>query len=109
MDGSVIFARWRQCASPLIVVPWTHATECLKQHLEWYIRNSLWQRALYFTMGHHYTLFLSKFPLHVGDVNPHVQYCLGYTRVRPPQGISVGSAICAGLTVATDRWTLLRL
>jgi len=48
----------------------------------------------------------SKFPIRVGDLNPSLtQWFIGPTRVLNLNGISIGSAIFAGLTIVTDHAT----
>ena len=48
----------------------------------------------------------SKLPLPMGDLDPHLIHgSLGPPRVHNPNGISIGSAVFAGLTSVTDRTT----
>ena len=50
--------------------------------------------------------FPSKLPLLMGNLDPHLtQWFPGTTRVLKPSGISIGSAVFAGLTSVTDRQT----
>jgi len=38
MDGSMLFARWRQCAPHLYILPWTHLNPQPKRHLDRFSR-----------------------------------------------------------------------
>jgi len=59
--------------------------------------------SLYFTMGRPFPLTIA--PLHGGSGPPSNTWFPGPTRVLNPNGISIGSAIFAGLTSVTDRQT----
>jgi len=61
--------------------------------------------SLCFTMGRP----SSKLPLPIGEgvLTQSNTWFLGHTRVLNPNGISIGSAIFAGLTSVTDRQTTL--
>jgi len=59
--------------------------------------------SLYLTVGRP---SLSKLPLTVGDLDPHlIQWFLEPTPVHIPKAMSIGSAAFAGLTVVTVRQT----
>ena len=59
---------------------------------------------LYFTMGRPFPP--SKLPLYMGDLDPPSNtWFRGPTRVLNPNGISIGSAVFAGLTSVTGRQT----
>jgi len=55
-----------------------------------------------FSMG----LTTTKLPIFVGDLNPRSnKWFLGTTQVSTPNGISIGSAVSAGITNVTNRRT----
>jgi len=61
--------------------------------------------SLHFTMGHP---FPSKLLIPMGDLDPHLitnTWFLGPIQVHIPNGISIGSAVFAGLMIVTDRQT----
>jgi len=58
-----------------------------------------------FTMGRPFPLKIA--PSHGGSGPPSNTWFLGPTRVHNPNGISIGSAVFAGLTSVTDRQTTL--
>jgi len=51
--------------------------------------------------------FLPKLPLPMGYLGPHLTWFPGPTRVLDPNGISISSAIFAGLTSVTGRQTTI--
>jgi len=59
--------------------------------------------SLYFTMGCSFPLKIAL--SHRGSRLPSNTWFLGPTRVHNPKGISIGSAVFAGLTIATERQT----
>jgi len=60
--------------------------------------------SLYFTMGRPF--FCKNLPLPVGGSEPPSStWSLGFTQVLNPNGISIGSAVFAGLASVTDRQT----
>ena len=98
MHGSIVFARWRQCAphtthassDPSFVsdiaifvlkrdvklqltnqLTWAHPSLYPKQHLDWFscFCTTHGRRYLCFTMGRPFPT--SKLPLHMGDLDPH--------------------------------------
>jgi len=57
-----------------------------------------------------YLQLAAPFPRHIRDLDPHLMWptwFLGSTRVHNPNGISIGSAVFAGLMIVTDRQTTL--
>jgi len=53
MDGSIVFARWQQCAPHLIILPWIHPSPQPKRQLNWFssfctVHDS---QSTYITMG----------------------------------------------------------
>ena len=68
MDGSVVFARWRQCAPASNTFPWTFPSPYPKRHVDQFSHfctaHSL--RSLHFTAGP----FPSKLPLFMGISRP---------------------------------------
>ena len=60
--------------------------------------------SLYYTMGHLFSP--QNCPFLWGEIwNSSNTWFLGPTRVHNPMGISIGSAVIAGLTMVTDRAT----
>jgi len=106
VDGSIVFARRRQCAPPSSTwIPWTHLAQHAKRRLD---------RFSHFCTSHSrksYTLhwaapFPSILPMCMGlSGRPSNTWFLGHTQVNKPDGIMIGSAIYAGLSTVTDRWT----
>jgi len=101
MDGSVVFARWHQCASHLISL--TSFLGSTQVHIPngFLIGSALarGRQSLYFTMGR-------PFPIKIAPIwTPSNAWFLGPTRVRNPNGISIGSAVFAKLTIVTDKLT----
>jgi len=102
-DGSVLFARCRQCA-PLcfLGLPRTYIQNCIS------IGSAVFAQL---TAECPYTLQwaasspLKTAPLHWGSGPLSKTWFLGPTRVHNPNGISIGSAVFVGLTKVTDRQT----
>jgi len=98
-DGSIVFARWRQCAPPWPT--WFSVPNCIS------IGTAVFCTAhsrisLYFTTAAIFSLTVA--PLRGATVRdrPSKTRFLVPTRVHIPNGISIGSAVFAGLTVVTD-------
>jgi len=92
MVSSIVFARWHQCAPHLIY---------LSQHPGSVRAESLWAHQL-LDMSYASPLLPSKLPLHLDSVNTRFS---GPTPFHIPNSIWTGSAVFAGLTIATDRST----
>jgi len=93
MDGSVVFATWRQRAPHIKKaksLPWQHALEPQSVPI---LYNGTPLSPLKIA------------PSHGGIWTPSNTCFLGPTRVHNPNGISISSAIFAGLTSVTDRQT----
>jgi len=105
MDGSVVFARWRQCAPILYMLPSAHPRPQPKQHLDRFSRfcTAHDRESLYFTKGRPFHLKIA--PLHWRSGHPSNIWFLRLTRVHNPNGISISSAVFALLTIVTDRQT----
>ena len=97
MDGSVIFARWRQCAPP--------SNTCFFGATRVHIPNCIWIDSYFFCTAHGreplYFTIVRPFPrkialLHAISGSPSKARFLGPTRVHKPNGISIGSATFAG-------------
>ena len=100
MDGSIVFARWRQCApqSPLNTCFLGPTSPYAKRHLDQFSRfcTAHGRRSLYFTMGHP---FSPQNCHHGWDIStpPSNTWFLGPTRLRIPNSISIVIAIFAQL------------
>jgi len=89
-----------------LVLPSAHRSPQPKRQIDRFGRfcTAHSRKSLYFTMGR---LFPRKLPLPMGDLDPH----LIHGSLDPPEsvlnpnGISIGSAVIAGLTSVTDRPT----
>jgi len=96
-DGDPIF----------LMIPWGRLSPQSKLHHDrfGYFRTGDRRVSLYFTMGR--TFFHKNLPLSmVGSEPPSKNtWSLGPTQVLNPNGISIGSAVFAGLTSVTDRQT----
>jgi len=93
------------CGLPSNMIPWAHRSPQPKRHLDRFSRFCTAHRrvSLYFAIG---LLFPLKIvPSHGGSGTPSNTWFPGPTRVRNPNGISIGSAVFAGLTSVTDRPT----
>jgi len=84
------------------MLPWAHPSPHPTQHLEWFgcFCTAHGREFLYFTMGRAFPLDIT--PLNGGPESP---WFLGPTQVHNPNGISIGSAIFAGLTTVIDQQT----
>ena len=83
------------------MIPTAHLRQQHKRRLDQFSR--IRTVSLFFTRGH---LSPSKLPLPMGGSGPPSNtWFLGPTRVHNPNGISIGSAVFAGLTSVTDRPT----
>jgi len=116
MDGSITFARWRQCALPYghIATTWRiQLNLCFLRPTRVENPNSISISSaafhtddsrvpLYFTMGAYLPQSCS-FPWGIWTLSN--TWFPGPIRVLNPNGISIGSAIFAGLTSVTDRPT----
>jgi len=87
------------------MIPRAHLNAEPKRHLDRFCRICADDRrvSLYFTMGRHFPLKIA--PSHGGIWTPSNTWFPGPTRVPNPNYISIGSAVCAGLTSVTDRPT----
>jgi len=104
MDGSIVFARWCQCAPPSML-PYAHLSPYTKRTGS--VRFGCFctahgRRSLYFTTGRSPL----KIILRTGNPDPHLicGFLCPCTRVHNPNGISIDSAVFPGLIV-TDRPT----
>ena len=111
MDGSIMFSRWRQCAPPF--------DTCFPGPTRIHVPNGIFIGSTTFaqlTVECPYRLgllyngprhFQSKLSLRTGDLDPPSRptWFLGITRVRNQNGISIGLAVFAGLTIVADRQT----
>ena len=105
MDGSAVFARWRQCAPHI-----THgssgspksSTETAPQSVQPFLHSSRQSVPIVYNGP---LLSCSTLPLTMGSAPTSNTCFLESTRVHNPNGISVGSAVFAGLTSVTDRQT----
>jgi len=88
------------------MIYWAYLSPKIKRHLDRFSRFCRDDRrvSLYFTMGRPFPL-LKIDPFHGGIWNPSNTWFPGYIRVLNPNGISIGSAVFAGLTSVTDRQT----
>jgi len=87
------------------MVPWTYATQHPKLHFDGYnrFRTADGGESLYITMGRHFPP--QNFPIAWGS-EPHlIMVPLLGLRESTPDGISIGSAVFAGLMIVTDRPT----
>ena len=90
------------------MVPLVHAIQHPKRHLGRFSRFCTAQggRSLYFTMGRPFSRKIA--PSH-GEYGPPCNACfLEPTRAVNPNGISICSAVFAGVTTMTDRQTTTR-
>jgi len=151
MEGSIVLARWRQCAPHLVysnqhshhngpatcrvassisttghvraypglatfppqncpscVGIWTPSNTFPRAHPSQYLDKfsrfcTAHSRVPYFTMSRPFSPQKSKLPLCMGDLDPvSKRWFLGPTRDHVPNGILIGSAVTAGLTIMTD-------
>jgi len=115
-DSSVVFDRWRQCA-----LPWGHigATwrirlnlcfigppDSTAQTINWSVQPFLHRSPHSVPIFYNGYFSPSKLPLLIGESGPPSNtWFLGPTQVLKPSGISIGSAVFAGLTAVTDKPT----
>jgi len=107
MDGSIVFARWRQCVLLLV-------NTCFLGPIQVHVQNSISIGSTIFaqlTAGSPYTLQWAAHcppkiaPSHRVSGPQSNTWSLRPTRVQNPNGISIDSAIFAELTNVTDRPT----
>jgi len=107
MGGSIVFARLGQYAPHLIhaMLPCTQQSPHPKRYLDRFSRFSTTHGidALHFTMGCPFPLKIAL--SHRGIWVPSNACFLGRTRLHNPNGISIGSAVFAGLTTVSGRST----
>ena len=97
MGGSVVFARWRQCAPPSSM-PQSASAQfrcCPLLNCFEYVNYQACPGLALFT--------LKIAPSWVGIWTPSNTWFLGSTRVSIPNGITISSTAFVGLTVMTDR------
>ena len=104
MDGSIVFARWRQCAPHLIRASLDRVLHIPNGIL---IGSAVFCRAhgsrpQYFKMGRPFSLTLI---LSQGRSRHPVPWFLGPTRAHNANSASIASAVFARLTIVTDRPT----
>ena len=106
MDGSTVFARWRQCAPPpntCFLGPPESIPKMASRPVQPSLHSS-WQQSLYTLQWA--VPFPSKLPPHTGISGPPSKtWFLGPTRVHAPNSTSINSVVFAGLKIMTDRQT----
>jgi len=108
MDGSVVFARLRQCDPNLMRASLDPPESTFQNGIS--IDSAVFctddrRVSPFFTMGRPFPP--QNCPSHGGSGPPSNAWFLGPTRVLDPNGISVGAAVFAGLTSVIDRQTTL--
>jgi len=103
LDRSVMIARWRQC-TPHASLDQPDSTYTMASWSVQPFLHSSQQRVPILYNGR--PLFLSKLPLRMGDLNPHL-ICGDSLHIPESNPISIwiGSAVFAGLTIMTDHVT----
>jgi len=108
-DGSIVFTRWRQCAFPCgqnwrqlantieLVLPSVNPSPKSKWQIDQFIHSCTDQLQ--------WAVLTLKLLLALGIWIPSNTWFRGPIQVLKPNGISIGSAIFAGLTSVTDRQT----
>jgi len=97
--GSVIFARWRQCAIHLI-----HASLGPAESMpQTFLHSS--PRSVSILYNGTPPFPVKPAPSHGGSASPFNTWSPGPTQVHILNGISIKSAVSAGLTIVTDRQT----
>ena len=106
MDGSIKFARLRQCApsSNLIcMLLWAHPCPRPKWHLDQF---SCFCTALYYTLQWATPFYPSNCPFTWGIWTPSTWWFFGSIQVHIPSDLSIDSAVFTRLTIVhTDRQT----
>jgi len=89
------------------MIPWTNPSPQTKWYLYWFSRfcTDDCRVSLYFTMGGPFPPPVKIAPSHGGIWTLSNTWFPGPTGVLNPNGISIGSAVLAGLTSVTDRLT----
>jgi len=110
MDGSMVFARLRQCATHLIILYWAHSSPNPKRHLHRFSRfcTAHGRASLYFTMDRPFPLKIA--PSHREIWTPSNAWFLRPIPAQSPNGILNGSIIFAQLTTEcfyTLQWAAL--
>jgi len=89
-------------------IPWTHPSPQIKQHLYPFSRLNTDNSRMYLYLTMEGPFFPKNLSFPMGDLNPHVIHGpLGPPKSSTQNGISIGSAVFAGLTSVTDRQTTL--
>jgi len=101
---SVVFTRLRQCAPIYYMLSLAHPRPHSKQRLDRFNHFCVAQgrRSLYFTMGRPFSHQVAP-SLPMGESRSHLIHGSLGPPDSTPSGISIGSAVFAGLTIVTDR------
>ena len=95
--GLVVFARWRQCAPHVTMLPWVYPSSQPKGHLDWFshfwILHSLRQSVI------EHVLSPKNCPLAWSDLDPHLVHdsLSPYEPTHKSIGILIGSAVLQDL------------
>ena len=102
MDGSVVFARLRQCVTRLThsLGPPESESKTASRSVQPFLHSSPQSVPILYS-----GIPLKIAPSHWGCGPPSNTWFPGPTRVLIQNGISIGSAVIAGLTTVTDRQT----
>jgi len=103
MDGSVVFTRWRQCASHLIrdsLGPPESKFHTASRSVQPFLHSSQQRVAILYNGPPPPT---QNCPSYGGYEPPNNTWFLGPTRLSIPKSISISSAVFAGLTTVTHR------
>jgi len=88
--------------TPSNTFPWAHPSSHPKQHLGWFSHFCSTQ-SVYFTMRQPFSFQNCSFRPSHGYLDASNTWFLEPTQVLTSNGISIGSAVFAGLTIVTDR------
>jgi len=89
------------------MLPWIHPSPHSKRYFDRFSRicTAHGSESLYFTVGRPFPTQNYPFP-HRGYLDPQsITRLRGPTGVQNPNGISIGSAVFAGIVIVTDRQT----
>ena len=106
MDGSVVFARWRQFALHQIhasLGPLESKSQMASLSVQPFLHR--WLQSVPILYNGTPIPPIKIAPSHWGSGSPSNTWFPGATRVLNPNGISIGSVVLAGLTSVTDRQT----
>ena len=105
--GSIVFARWRQCATHASLGQSEYTTQMASRTVQPFLQSSQQNVPILYNRPRAAPFPLKIAPSYRGSAPPSNTWFLEPTRVHNPNGISIGSSVFAGLRAVTD-WQTVR-